>query len=89
MPGTQRENHEPTARPKASSCAPGFRSSSRFEHGVEPESRFGLDPRRVTTSTTQADVWANLRALPFMYLVLPYVANIAQLAGWRRGRALR
>lgn len=49
----------------------------------------GLDPRRVTTSTTQADVWANLRALPFMYLVLPYVANIAQLAGWRRGRALR
>jgi GT2 family glycosyltransferase len=49
----------------------------------------GLDASRVTTTTTQADWWANLRTLPFMYLVLPYVANVAQLAGWRRGRALR
>jgi GT2 family glycosyltransferase len=49
----------------------------------------GLDRRRVTTSTTQADVWANVRAFPFMYVLLPYFANIAQLAGWWYGRALR
>ena len=49
----------------------------------------GLDRRRVTTETTQADTWANVRALPFMYVLLPYFANVAQLAGWWYGRALR
>jgi GT2 family glycosyltransferase len=46
----------------------------------------GLDARRVTTDTTKADVWANLRALPLIYLVLPYLHNVAQVAGWREGR---
>lgn len=33
--------------------------------------------------------WDNARALPIIYLVVPYVALVAQLVGWRDGRKLR
>ena len=60
-----------------------FRGRRRFGRPI------GLDGRRLATSGVRVSAWANLRALPIVYLLVPYLAVIAQLLGRRDGRRLR
>jgi glycosyltransferase involved in cell wall biosynthesis len=49
----------------------------------------GLDRERLAESGVAARAVDRVRALPFIYLLVPYVAGIAQLHGWRVGRRHR
>jgi hypothetical protein len=60
-----------------------LRSRRRFGRSLGPDRRWlganGVHPSR----------WETLRALPAMYLLVPYLSGLAQLRGWRDGRRLR
>jgi glycosyltransferase involved in cell wall biosynthesis len=60
-----------------------IRARRRFNRSLGPDARWlganGVRPGRVET----------LRALPVMYLVVPYLRAAAQLRGWWDGRGLR
>jgi glycosyltransferase involved in cell wall biosynthesis len=60
-----------------------IRARRRFNRSLGPDARWlganGVRPGRVET----------LRALPLMYLVVPYLRAAAQLRGWWDGRGLR
>lgn len=49
----------------------------------------GLDRRRLADHGVRPRFRDDLLALPLIYLVLPYVRNVAQLRGWYDGRRLR
>jgi glycosyltransferase involved in cell wall biosynthesis len=49
----------------------------------------GLDPRRLHASGVATTLWDRLRALPVMYLVIPYVGAAAQAVGFWQGRFQR
>jgi hypothetical protein len=46
----------------------------------------GLDRQRLRENGVSPSLLDDLRALPFIYLVFPYTACVAQLYGWREGR---
>jgi GT2 family glycosyltransferase len=48
-----------------------------------------LDRRRLADHGIRPPIRHDLAALPLIYLVLPYVRNVAQLRGWWDGRRLR
>jgi glycosyltransferase involved in cell wall biosynthesis len=48
-----------------------------------------LDRRRLAENGITPTLWDDLRALPLIYLVLPYVMNGAQLWGWWTGSRRR
>jgi glycosyltransferase involved in cell wall biosynthesis len=60
-----------------------YRSRRRFGRSLGPDRRWlnsnGVAPRRAET----------LRALPIMYLLVPYLSAAAQLQGWMDGKRLR
>jgi glycosyltransferase involved in cell wall biosynthesis len=45
-----------------------------------------LDRKRLRENGVAPRLWDDLRALPIMYVLLPYMACVGQLAGWRAGR---
>lgn len=49
----------------------------------------GLDRAWFAKNGLQPSLWDNARALPFIYVVLPYMGLTAQLVGYRDGRKLR
>jgi len=49
----------------------------------------GLDRRRLGDSGLRPTVWDNVRALPLMYLLVPYFTTAAQALGWLEGRRQR
>jgi GT2 family glycosyltransferase len=49
----------------------------------------GLDRRRFRANGLEPRAFDDLRALPVIYVVQPYTASIAQLAGWWAGRVSR
>lgn len=49
----------------------------------------GLDRKRLAENGVSPSRWERARALPFMYIVMPYVSLAAQLRGWWDGRRLR
>jgi GT2 family glycosyltransferase len=49
----------------------------------------GLDRRRLGESGMRPTVWDNVRAVPIMYLLVPYLATAAQALGWLDGRRER
>jgi glycosyltransferase involved in cell wall biosynthesis len=49
----------------------------------------GLDRHWLTQNGVSPRLWDDLRALPLMYLLMPYLAGVAQLRGWLDGRRLR
>lgn len=44
------------------------------------------DRKRLAENAVAPTLWDDARALPLMYLAIPYFAGIAQLAGWWHGR---
>lgn len=46
----------------------------------------GLDRRQLAANGVEPTWWDELRALPMLYVLLPYLAGLAQLVGWREGR---
>ena len=50
---------------------------------------FGLDRGRLAESGVRADFVDELRALPLLYLLVPYLAGAAQIAGRRAGKRRR
>ena len=48
-----------------------------------------LERRRLDASGILVTTWDRARALPVIYLVVPYVGAAAQLVGWWQGRRLR
>lgn len=48
-----------------------------------------LELRRLDASGIPATTWDRVRALPVIYLVVPYVGAAAQLVGWWQGRRQR
>lgn len=60
-----------------------FRSRRRFGRSIGPD-RTWMRANGIELST-----WELLKALPILYLVVPYLRNAAQLQGWREGRRLR
>jgi glycosyltransferase involved in cell wall biosynthesis len=48
-----------------------------------------LDPRRLDASGIPTSAWDRFRAIPVIYLLVPYVSAAAQLVGWWQGRRLR
>jgi GT2 family glycosyltransferase len=48
-----------------------------------------LDRRRLADHGVRPPIRHDVAALPLIYLVLPYVRNVAQLRGWWDGRRLR
>ncbi len=59
---------------------------SRVRHGI---SVLGPDEEWLAANGVRLSTWERVRALPVIYLVLPYWRNTAQLAGWWRGRQRR
>lgn len=49
----------------------------------------GPDAAWLRSNGVELTARETLATLPIMYLVLPYVGNVAQLIGWREGRRLR
>lgn len=49
----------------------------------------GLDRRRLADSGIQPTLWDNARAMPVIYLLMPYLATAAQALGWLDGVRLR
>ena len=49
----------------------------------------GLDRKQLAANGIRPRLVHDLLALPLIYLVLPYVRNVAQLRGWWEGRRLR
>jgi GT2 family glycosyltransferase len=49
----------------------------------------GLDRRRLGDSGLRPTAWDNVRAVPIMYLLIPYLATAAQALGWLDGRRAR
>jgi len=49
----------------------------------------GPDTAWLRSNGVELTARETLAALPIMYLVLPYLGNVAQLVGWREGRRLR
>lgn len=60
-----------------------LRARRRFGRSLLP------DRKRLTESGITARPWNDLCALPLMYVVIPYLAGLAQLAGWWEGRRAR
>lgn len=48
-----------------------------------------LDRRRLDASGIPTTAWDRVRAIPVIYLLVPYVGAAAQLVGWWEGRRLR
>jgi glycosyltransferase involved in cell wall biosynthesis len=48
-----------------------------------------LDRERLAESGVHPTVWDHVRALPLIYLLVPYVSLVAQLRGWVAGRRRR
>lgn len=48
----------------------------------------GLDRGRLRENGVTPRIGDDLKAFPIVYLLLPYMANVAQLAGWLAGRRL-
>ena len=48
-----------------------------------------LDRKRLAASGLRTRLSVDLLAIPILYLVIPLVANVAQIAGWRQGRQSR
>jgi glycosyltransferase involved in cell wall biosynthesis len=48
-----------------------------------------LDPRRLEASGIPTSTWDHVRAIPVIYLLVPYVSAAAQLVGWWQGRRQR
>jgi glycosyltransferase involved in cell wall biosynthesis len=57
---------------------------SRWSRGV---TLLGPDKRWLAANGIDLTVWERVRSLPAIYLGLPYWRNVAQVAGWRKGRA--
>lgn len=49
----------------------------------------GLNRQRLAESGIQAGISDQMKALPFIYVVLPYLRNVAQLVGFLEGRRAR
>jgi glycosyltransferase involved in cell wall biosynthesis len=50
---------------------------------------FGVDRYRLAQNGVSPSVYETARALPVIYVLIPYVAGFAQLRGWWLGRRLR
>jgi hypothetical protein len=53
------------------------------------EKPLGLDRRRLSEHGLEPTVRERALTLPMLYVVLPYLAGIAQIGGWWAGRKLR
>jgi glycosyltransferase involved in cell wall biosynthesis len=49
----------------------------------------GLDRSRLGESGVEPSLWDQARALPIIYLLMPYLATAAQARGWVDGRRMR
>lgn len=49
----------------------------------------GLDRERLAESGVRPRFWDKARALPLIYLLVPYLSGLAQLQGWAAGRRRR
>ena len=47
---------------------------------------FSLDRRRMQESGVRPSLWDNIRALPVIYVLVPYVGAFGQLSGWLEDR---
>jgi glycosyltransferase involved in cell wall biosynthesis len=57
-----------------------FRSRRRFGRSLGPDRAW------LRSNGVEPTAWETLRALPILYLVIPYLRSAAQLQGWREGR---
>jgi GT2 family glycosyltransferase len=60
-----------------------LRSRRRFGRSIRP------DRKRLAENGLAPAWWDDLRALPLIYLAIPYLVGIAQLVGWLEGRGAR
>lgn len=60
-----------------------LRARRRFGRSIRP------DRRRLAESGLAPRLWDDIRALPLMYVGVPYLAGMAQLLGWWEGRRAR
>jgi hypothetical protein len=70
-----------------------FRDWVPFYSAIRGRRRYGLslmlDRRRLADHGVRPSLRDDLAALPLIYIVLPYVRNVAQLRGWWDGHRLR
>jgi glycosyltransferase involved in cell wall biosynthesis len=59
---------------------------SRWTRGV---TLLGPDKKWLAENGVDLTLWERVRSLPAIYLGLPYWRNVAQVVGWRKGRAAR
>ena len=60
-----------------------LRSRRRFGRSLGPDREW------MRANGVEPTAWETLKALPIMYLVVPYLRSIAQFGGWLEGRRMR
>ena len=75
--------------PLASGYVLGSRWSSPCGLGKAGEDRYGPDRKWLGENGVSPSRAETLKALPIMYLVVPYLRGVAQVRGWLDGRRLR
>ena len=89
-------NRRHAARESRAGRRPGrltLRSQVPLVHQLRSRRRTGrslaLDSKRLADSGIRPTLWDHARAVPVMYVVMPYLATAAQALGWLDGRRLR